>query len=128
MNERRYPLAYRLDPMANRTKEELQARDEGGCDAIIVHSLIFGEDGSRSQATASMDGRTGKPLPALELFKTWALLAHDLSLRPDLSAPQNALCTSVHLLLKAAVSGASDAVMRHRMTALLRAQIAVLEE
>lgn len=51
----------------------------GGCDAILVHSILHQPDGGRSELTASLDGDTGKPLTDNELFKCLVTLAHQLS-------------------------------------------------
>lgn len=75
----RYPIRYTVDRRPDGwTKEELDADDAGGCDAVIVHSLIYPPDGSRSEMLLSRDGRTGEELSDIEVFKSWVMTAHAL--------------------------------------------------
>lgn len=64
------------------TKADL--RGDGGCDAMLVVSIIRGPDGSVSYAFPSRDGETGEELAPVELFKAWSMLAHQLAEQPEL--------------------------------------------
>ena len=51
-NSKRYMVTYNVEwHEGGLTREELKLypQDLGACDAVILTSLIFGEDGSRSQ-------------------------------------------------------------------------------
>jgi hypothetical protein len=85
------------------TKADL--RGDGGCDAMMVVSIIRGPDGAVSHAFPSRDGDTGEELAPIELFKAWSALAHTLAEQADLPAWQKAI--------------ARDAFERVRQTALL---------
>jgi hypothetical protein len=60
------------------SKEELQAKNRGGSDALFVVSILYPPDGSYSAMIRSVDGRTGEEMTDKEFFKLWALLAHRL--------------------------------------------------
>jgi hypothetical protein len=96
-NEHRYPLSWHMrseDPPLSRG--QLQAAGRGGCDAMVIHSMGYPEDGGFSMKTLSLDGRTGQPVDDEELFKVWALLAHQLMTSPTLSPGKRELCEAAH--------------------------------
>ena len=84
-DERPYPLTYDLrreDPPVTALQLEKQAQrgdDRGACDAAILISIVYPQDGGVSHMILSRDGRTGKPLDDTELFKAWSMMACDLA-------------------------------------------------
>lgn len=77
---RRYPLSYALeveDPPL--TAEELLATDRGGCDAVLLASIVYPPDGSLSILIHALDGRTKVSMTDKEIFKCWALMAKRLA-------------------------------------------------
>lgn len=129
-DDHHYPLAYRIDPHANLTKEELRARGLGGADAIVIASILFPEDGSRSQRILSLDGRTGEPLPPIEIWKTWASMARGLADSEELQPAFRHLCECVHTTVRGNVLGlytTGERDARQDIIELLRAQLQLLE-
>lgn len=80
--ERRYAVKYSITP-GSFTKDELKKSDEGGCDGVIIHSILFPEDGSRDEMLASC-GPDGKPLSGTELFKSWVAMAYAITQCDDI--------------------------------------------
>lgn len=120
---RRYPIAYKVETPKEhppRTPDELRDADLGGCDAIIIHSILFRADGSRSEAIVTKDGRTGDELPVDELFKSWAMLAHGLSQDKDLGEGRRLLAEMVHEILREIVTGGESPLLREAVSALAR--------
>lgn len=104
VSEKIYHCRFKLS-FGEWTREELPP--DGGCDAILVASIIRGMEphgGSVSTAFMSQDGYTGKELTGTELFRTWGLLAYALSQRPDLPAWQREVVASVHDQIKAVIA------------------------
>ncbi len=87
MGEHRYLLSYNLDLKKGPfTKEELKEKRIGGTDALVIASIIkgneFGEphEGTKSIAFVTVDGRKGiDNIPNTELFQVFANLAKYLS-------------------------------------------------
>jgi hypothetical protein len=94
-DERQYPVSYSIDAKNPRSAAELRAAGLGGCDALILVSVIFRADGSRSQQAVSIDGRSGGDLPPDEWFKSWVLLAHGLMNQTALTTGERDLCAMV---------------------------------
>ncbi len=76
----KYKTKYNLISKAGEfTSEEIRKEGIGGCDAFIIFSLIFPEDGSYSQTFFSFDGRNeGKKLNPNDLWKVWAIMTKNL--------------------------------------------------
>ena len=109
--EHLYRMNYRLVPRpegfdkaeAMRLVEE---EDLGSCDAVLVASIIRNPDGSSSTGIFSADGdNDGKELTAIEQFKVWSLMAHQLSNTPELGEGQRMLCAETFEIIRAAVLG-----------------------
>ena len=98
---RKYPVAYNILP-GSFTKEELLEKELGGCDAVIVHSIILPGDGSRSEVIGSC-GSDGKPLSDHELWKSWVSMAWSLHQSETLSGPKKTMCDMVFKTVQAAV-------------------------
>lgn len=79
----KYKLVYKTERHPEGlTKEQLQARPDGkeisACDASLIASIIYPEDGSLSILFIGEDGRTNTELADHEWFKVWILLAKRL--------------------------------------------------
>lgn len=78
----RYKLRYRMERKPEGiSKEEATAAAKdgwGACDAALICSIIFPEDGSYSLYFIGEDGRTDTVLDDHEWFKVWTLLAKRL--------------------------------------------------
>jgi len=101
MSDHIYKVSYALEP-GEFTKAKLAELGRGGCDAIILHSLIYPGDGSRSEAILSLDGE-GKELTGEEIFKSWVALAHTLSQAEDLGLVKRALAYQVFEAVRDAI-------------------------
>lgn len=90
-----YPLGYtvkRFDPP--KTKAQLAAigdDDLGACDALVVMSILYPDDGSYSMLPLSRDGRTGGRLASREIFKAWMMLAKHVAEMTDLDDARRSL-------------------------------------
>ena len=82
-----------LDPPF--TREQLEEANMGGSNAGMFISILLPEDGSYSQATASLNGITGERLSAKDEWKAWAMLGLALSEREDLDENRRELCDFV---------------------------------
>jgi hypothetical protein len=77
----RPPYKYRLSydvHIDGITKDELEATNLSGTDAILWASILYSPDGSLSIQFISQDGRTGKELDDNEWFKVFLMLAKRL--------------------------------------------------
>lgn len=65
------------------------ARIEGGlCDGLIVHSICKMPNGASSQATFSVDGKTGEELPPSDWHKAWCSFTQNLAESPKFATVQ----------------------------------------
>lgn len=69
----RYDVALNPDGW---TKAELGER--GGCDKLILISIMESETGGRSEALIGIDGLAGTNISDIDLFKSWVGLAYQL--------------------------------------------------
>jgi hypothetical protein len=72
-----YPVSYQIEH-GHFSKADLTRLKRGGCDAVIIHSLLYPRDGSRSELILSSDGN-GKEISDEEMFKSWISMAKRLS-------------------------------------------------
>ena len=92
----KYHLRYKIEAVPEGFDKEEALRDGcGAATAIILHSILFPEDGSYGHITASLDGRTGQPLSSMELFKAWTMMAHEVAAHTDLEPGRRALAANV---------------------------------
>lgn len=92
----RYRLSWTLEPHPDGiTKAELLAAKRSGCDAVILCSMIYPEDGSFSLALFSADGRTGGEVSDDEKFKVWTMMAQQLAESPELGPGKRAFAAGV---------------------------------
>ena len=94
--EHPYKIAYRVYHQPNgATKEFLKEHEFGGCDDIILISIVKTLEGDTSTAFLSMRGSDGNPLPDDEIFKAWVLMAKNLSESKTLSMATKLLCKTI---------------------------------
>jgi hypothetical protein len=105
-----YRVKYRVDELeaGNFTKAEcLEAG--GGCDALVLISMLFPEDGSYSQQVVSFDGRAGgDPISDSDLWKVWAMIAAQLAQNESFKAEhvaKHGLVEAVHESIRIAILG-----------------------
>lgn len=108
--EHKYRLSYKLEPLPDGgiTAEEAKARAKdghGACDAMLVASIIYPEDGSLSIMFAGKDGRTGEDLADVEWFKVWMLLTERLARSETLGEGKRFLCAEIFQMVAQAVMG-----------------------
>jgi hypothetical protein len=109
MSERRYPITYEVtfqDPPLDRLAIP---KGHGACDAVVILSLLYPEDGSFSMLPMSRDGRTGEELSDAELFKCWTLLAAHLAESKTLSPEKRQLAAQLFDVVRQAVATARGA-------------------
>lgn len=93
MTEKIYPISYSVQ--SNKfNKEYLQEHDLGGCDAIILHSIIYPPDGSRNEQMIAIDSE-GKQLNPEEVFKSFCGMAHSLSEDTRLRTDKREFCRGI---------------------------------
>jgi len=93
MSDHNYGVRYTVET-GGFEKEELRKAGDGGCDALILCSIVReGNDpheGGVSFCWFNIDGREHGPaedaleIPGTQLFQAWSLWAKDLSEREDL--------------------------------------------
>lgn len=98
----RYNVRYAVEASSEGWAPE-ELGDDGGADALVLISIIFEDDGGRSDVVLSVDGRTGDQLPDIELFKSWVMLAHRLMGSAELADEAQALCRAVFVDVQARV-------------------------
>jgi hypothetical protein len=97
-----YHLTYTIEPHPDGIGRGEVLDGHGATDALIIGSILFGADGSRSYANTSMDGRTGKALTPDERFKFWSQYALDLAETLPPGARRD-LCRTVFETIRRAV-------------------------
>jgi hypothetical protein len=108
MQQHKYRLVYTVEAKPDGFAKCDVPPGFGACDALILCSLIYPEDGSLSAAFVSTDGRTNKDLDVNEIFKAWSLLATELMDREDLQPGKRNLCMLVHETIKRAILNAKE--------------------
>ena len=102
-SDKSYIIKYKME-IGLFSKQEVDTEEYCGlCDAIIIHSLIFHEDGVRSEVLVSYDGKTKQELSDDELFKSWVIMSLNLSNSKTLGENRKELCRSVYEVVKAAI-------------------------
>ena len=116
MADHKYRFTYSFEPHPDGILSDDIPNGHGACDAIVLGSIIYPEDGSLSTMVLSSDGRTGKDLDDNEIFKFWTVLAKQLSESKQLSEGKLALCIDVFRTVQKAIlqhrSAVEDAVLR----------------
>ncbi len=102
-SDKSYTIKYKIEAGLFSKQEVADEENIGLCDAIIVHSLIFHEDGVRSEVLLSCDGKTKEELSDDQLFKSWVIMSLNLSNSKTLGENRKELCRSVYEVVKAAI-------------------------
>ena len=100
MSDKSYKVKYDFE-FGDFTKDEILETGSGGCDAVIVHSILYPEDGSYGHMLISKDGKTREPLSGNELWKAWLMMASTLSEDEDVPESKRELCKNVVDLVRA---------------------------
>lgn len=100
MSEHKYKLQYKVFPKPEGISNEKAAEDAnkdgtGACDAMLLASIIYPEDGSLSIFFMGIDGRSGKELADNEWFKVWAMLTSRLARSHTLAPGKRDFCATV---------------------------------
>ncbi|WP_394824965.1 hypothetical protein [Pendulispora albinea] len=90
----RYRIKYTVE-RGNFTQEELRAMRAGGCDALVLASILRGgavpQQESSSVALLSLDGSSGENVIATDLFLIFSHLASMLAKHEELPSWQRAV-------------------------------------
>lgn len=78
MRDHKYRVIYNMIHEPDGLEVKDVPAGHGATDALFLASIVRGADGSTSTVTVSMDGDTGADLSPDEVFKLWALMAHQL--------------------------------------------------
>jgi|GEM_PF-3775579 hypothetical protein len=96
MSDHRYRIIYKVEHHPDGVPEDqIRVSGFGACDAILVGSLLYPDDGSYSSMFVSLDGRTGEELDSAEIWKAWTMLAKNLADETTLSPWKRALARNV---------------------------------
>lgn len=89
--------------------EDLMAADLGGCDNLIVHSIIGtpGADEQLSVLTVSMSNNDGELTPEQQ-FTVWVLWAEALRARLPADSGRGLLCANVVNTVRSAVMASRE--------------------
>lgn len=95
----RYKMQYKAVHLPEGITGE-QARADameglGSCDAMLLASIIYPEDGTLSILFIGYDGRTNAELEDIEWFKVWTMLTSRLANSKTLSAEKRTFCSTV---------------------------------
>jgi hypothetical protein len=105
MDDQRYRITYQLKHHPQGIALADIPENYGASDALIVISQLYPPDGSYSQHTSGLDGRTGGDIEIGELFKAWAVLANSLATNPELGPGQRLIAWHAHALMTKAITG-----------------------
>lgn len=105
-----YKVKYHLEPEAGEFTKAQCEETGGGCDALVLVSMLFPDDGSYSQRVVSFDGRNGgDQISEEDLFKVWSLIAYELSQNDEFrktSPGRHGVVAAVHATIKDAILSA----------------------
>lgn len=113
----KYKLIYTTEPVPDGiTKAQLDARPDhaklGACDAILLCSLLYPEDGTFSVYFVGADGRKTDGIGELdddEWFKVWTMLAHRLAASKTLPQGKREFAADVFETYRKALMAARQA-------------------
>jgi len=105
-------LKYDVRP-GDYNSEELKDAGVGGCDGLLIYSIIYPDDGGMSIEIVSIDGRTDKALNANEIFKCWAMTASALKDDETLSKGKRALLKATHEIIRETIAGSKKSQQCH---------------
>ncbi len=104
--EHLYYLQYEITPIPEGFTKSQVPPGHGACDAILLVSILHTAEGGVSYAFVGADGKEKRDLTPTEMFKIWAVLAHELSEMPDLGEGRKQLASMVHETIKTAIMDA----------------------
>jgi hypothetical protein len=89
-----FRLKYKVQSQnGNFTPLEVKAEGVGGCDVLLLCSLLFPEKGLPSANFFGVDGRKEDPqVQPQEMFFAWLMLGNLLASKEGLSPQQRMLC------------------------------------
>lgn len=102
-----YKIKYDITPGAF-SKEELKASGLGGCDQVLVCSVIDNPDGSGSYAWISKNGHTQGEMKAYKKLQCLSILAKELSEDEELGPGAREFCETIFGAYKYAVLNSRD--------------------
>lgn len=94
MSEQVYKVKYDFE-FGDFSKDEIMKNGSGGCEAVIVHSILYPEDGSYSHLLISKDGRNQGELDGNELFKAWMMMGATIAKNKTMSEGKRDFCQTV---------------------------------
>lgn len=100
-----YRVTYDVKSHPGISKEELQKASLGGCDSLVLISIVRDDPspdpfaGAKSFAVVSLDGHAGKPCRSAELFQAWAAMAEELKAH-NLPVWQYKICHAVIVTIR----------------------------
>lgn len=89
-------MTFYLEPDPEGFDPEDVEEGLGVCDAAVLISIQYPEDGSYKWNLEAKDGRTGEDLDGDELWKAWLMLTRHLSFRADMRPGKADVCRNVH--------------------------------
>lgn len=103
MAEHKYKLAYQVERRPEgMSKEQLETfegrwdpKKTGACDAMLIASVLYPEDGSLSVLFIGHDGRTDTELADIEWWKVWTMLTRRLANSETLDPSRKEFCAEV---------------------------------
>lgn len=113
MSDHKYKLSYKVvevrgngEGITAEQAKEVAKEGYGSCDAVLICSIIFPEDGSYSVQFLPYDGRTDDMLSDKEMFKVWEMLAMRLAKSTTLDAGRLQLAQLVTQVIRDRVAAA----------------------
>lgn len=87
------------------TKKQLEAENNGGCDQVLLCSILDNPDGSSSYMWVQANGHTKEArIDPLAVFNAWIILADALSTMPELKGLRATLAGDVFQIYKEALT------------------------
>lgn len=105
VSEQRYRITYSLKSHPKGIDKKDIPKGHGACDALLIASLIYPQDGSLSLLFVGKDGRTDGELDDREWFKVWVFLASRLSKSKTLDRGRCELAGMTFEVFRAAMLG-----------------------
>lgn len=91
---REFHLIYTLVARPEGIPADEVPEGSGACDrAVVINATKDGN--SLSLCTVGLDGETGKPLPAREIFRMWLALANGFARNPGLLPIERAAAAAI---------------------------------
>ncbi len=101
----KYHLTYEMKAYPEGITKEEVPPGCGACTTMIIAGVAMGDDGSSSHLFASKDGRNDQEVSDNDMFRTWTLMAKQLSESEELSDDKKAFCKEIFEIIRQAVVG-----------------------